>query len=363
MINFVASDIRDIDVGILAAFADNGEPGNGHFPLVPDSPAIDAGNPADPGSGGDACEATDQLGTPRPADGDCDGTAVCDIGAIEFVPEVGDVNAEMSGIPDRSTYAFDPTPVPGGPAGTFSFTAEFCNTGLSNLTCLRSVTTTLSGGNTLVNRNPSTPAGVGSELSFSLIQGYADGVLSPGRMRRRVLSDRPGRQKVLQVPGRRRGCNRLRSRPRPTGTGSRCISGGRADGARPPVLAGMEECRSSVQGSSAAKSSRRTAPRARSVRESRLMLTLDQELRPHPDAVETELDENELALLHLESKKYYSLNATGKRIWQGLRQGRSLREISQRLQNEFQVDAETADRCVLELVNELVEHNLVQSAD
>ena len=93
------------------------------------------------------------------------------------------------------------------------------------------------------------------------------------------------------------------------------------------------------------------------------MLTLDQEIRPHPDAVDTELDENELALLHLESKKYYSLNATGKRIWQGLRHGRSLREISQRLQDEFQVDAETADRCVLELVNELVEHNLVQSAD
>lgn len=33
------------------------------------------------------------------------------------------------------------------------------------------------------------------------------------------------------------------------------------------------------------------------------MLTLDQELRPHPDAVDTELDGNELALLHLESKR------------------------------------------------------------
>jgi hypothetical protein len=93
------------------------------------------------------------------------------------------------------------------------------------------------------------------------------------------------------------------------------------------------------------------------------MLTLDQELHPHPDAVDTELDNNELALLHLESKKYYSLNFTGMRIWQGLRQGLSLREISRRLRSEFRVDAETADRCVLELVNEMVEQNLVQSAD
>jgi Coenzyme PQQ synthesis protein D (PqqD) len=93
------------------------------------------------------------------------------------------------------------------------------------------------------------------------------------------------------------------------------------------------------------------------------MLTMDLRLRAHPDAVDTELDDNELALLHLESKKYYSLNLTGKRIWQGLRHGRTLREISRRLQNEFRVDAETADRCVLELVNELVEQKLVQSAD
>lgn len=93
------------------------------------------------------------------------------------------------------------------------------------------------------------------------------------------------------------------------------------------------------------------------------MLTLDQRLRPHPDAVDTELDENELALLHLGSKTYYSLNFTGMRIWQGLKQGLSLREISRGLQEEFRVEAETADRCVLELVGELAEQSLVQAAD
>ncbi len=94
-----------------------------------------------------------------------------------------------------------------------------------------------------------------------------------------------------------------------------------------------------------------------------MTLTLDQKLRPHPDAVDAELDGNEVALLHLEDKSYYSLNLTGMRIWQGLKQGLSLREISRRLQEEFRVEAETADRSVLDLVGELAEQNLVQPAE
>ena len=46
-------------------------------PLLTGSPAIDAGNPAAPGSGNGACEATDQRGVRRP------GGAACDIGAFE----------------------------------------------------------------------------------------------------------------------------------------------------------------------------------------------------------------------------------------------------------------------------------------
>jgi len=51
--------------------------------LLRGSPAIDAGNPAPPGSGGAACEARDQGGVDRPQDGDGDGVATCDIGAFE----------------------------------------------------------------------------------------------------------------------------------------------------------------------------------------------------------------------------------------------------------------------------------------
>ena len=53
----------------LDVFADDGSPGNGHFPLLETSAAIDAGNNA-------VCPKRDQLGQLR------DGA--CDIGAIEF---------------------------------------------------------------------------------------------------------------------------------------------------------------------------------------------------------------------------------------------------------------------------------------
>ena len=52
-----------------------------YLPLMSGSPAIDAAN-------NNVCQnfATDQIGNPRIVDGNGDGTAICDIGAIEFIP-------------------------------------------------------------------------------------------------------------------------------------------------------------------------------------------------------------------------------------------------------------------------------------
>jgi hypothetical protein len=60
----------------LDAFTDNGKPGTGHFPLLPTSQAIDAGNDA-------VCPLRDQLGQRR-VNIPKVGASRCDIGAIEF---------------------------------------------------------------------------------------------------------------------------------------------------------------------------------------------------------------------------------------------------------------------------------------
>jgi hypothetical protein len=93
------------------------------------------------------------------------------------------------------------------------------------------------------------------------------------------------------------------------------------------------------------------------------MTTLQQRLHPHPDVVDTELEGQETVLLHLDTTLYYSLNATGTRIWKSLRQGLSLQEISERLQQEFVVDADRANASVLALADDLVRQNLVVSVD
>jgi hypothetical protein len=87
----------------LGSLQDNDGPTFTHA-LLPGSPAIDAGNPAIPGSGDMACEATDQRGVTRPQDGNKDGIARCDIGAMEvetpsFLPVTIDIRPGDSSNP------------------------------------------------------------------------------------------------------------------------------------------------------------------------------------------------------------------------------------------------------------------------
>ncbi len=76
----IASDTTGNITGLdpkLGSLVNNGGPTETHA-LLPDSPAVEHGNPATPGSGGTACEATDQRGLSRPQG------ATCDIGAFEL---------------------------------------------------------------------------------------------------------------------------------------------------------------------------------------------------------------------------------------------------------------------------------------
>ena len=89
--NPVVSLGNNIDSGVSCNFNSSGDMsntdpllgdfvttyGSASFDLLPNSPAIDAGSNA-------ICPSTDQRGALRPFDGDDNGTAVCDIGAVEY---------------------------------------------------------------------------------------------------------------------------------------------------------------------------------------------------------------------------------------------------------------------------------------
>ena len=72
------SDVEGVDP-LLGPIGDNGGATRTHLPL-PGSPLID-------GVLAPVCPATDQRGVARPQDGDDDGIAHCDIGAVEVAPE------------------------------------------------------------------------------------------------------------------------------------------------------------------------------------------------------------------------------------------------------------------------------------
>ncbi|MSQ28793.1 MAG: hypothetical protein EXR51_11775 [Dehalococcoidia bacterium] len=72
-----AGDLNNMNPN-LGPLQNNGGPTFTHA-LLPGSPAIDAGDNT-------GCPATDQRAVARPVDGNGDSSAVCDIGAFEFVP-------------------------------------------------------------------------------------------------------------------------------------------------------------------------------------------------------------------------------------------------------------------------------------
>ena len=82
--------------------------------------------------------------------------------------------------------------------------------------------------------------------------------------------------------------------------------------------------------------------------------------KKNPSVVCTELDDGAV-LLNLDSKCYYTLNETGLRIWQIMEEIQSPVEISKRLVNEYEVDAEIARVSVFKLIEQLEREDLISS--
>lgn len=85
-------------------------------------------------------------------------------------------------------------------------------------------------------------------------------------------------------------------------------------------------------------------------------------IAPDPDVVDTELDGHETVLLHLGTKRYFSLNATGGVIWRAVKEGLAADDMSRLLQRQYDVSAEQARQSVTALLDALLTHGLVRLA-
>lgn len=90
------------------------------------------------------------------------------------------------------------------------------------------------------------------------------------------------------------------------------------------------------------------------------MMDQDQTLKTHPKVVVTELEgENESVLLHLETKKYYTLNKTGVQIWQLLSDGYTADEITHKLCSEYEMSIKSGEKSISNLIRKLLEEKLL----
>ena len=82
-------------------------------------------------------------------------------------------------------------------------------------------------------------------------------------------------------------------------------------------------------------------------------------MRTHPAVVFTPLDEGEGILLHLDTKRYYTLNESGRRIWELAAAGRDTAEIADALVAEYTLEVEAARAHIDALLGELVTEALI----
>ncbi|MEM9898870.1 MAG: PqqD family protein [Pseudomonadota bacterium] len=81
---------------------------------------------------------------------------------------------------------------------------------------------------------------------------------------------------------------------------------------------------------------------------------------PKPTVVGSSLGGGEWALLDMDNSFYYTLNATGGRIWEALQNGTSLEVLVSEMVNDFEVDQETCKSDVVSVLDHLVDAGLVE---
>ena len=75
----------------------------------------------------------------------------------------------------------------------------------------------------------------------------------------------------------------------------------------------------------------------------------------------TELDDSESVLLHLKTRRYFSLNETGTLVWQLIQQGKDVDEIAAALEQGYELESGEAAQYVTSFLDRLVQDGLLET--
>ena len=89
---------------------------------------------------------------------------------------------------------------------------------------------------------------------------------------------------------------------------------------------------------------------------------LNQAYCHHPDTVFVETD-NEVLMLHFETGTYHGLNEVGSFIWKQLAQPRTIAEVSQAVEDAFEVEPARCLEETRQFIEAMIEDGLLRPAE
>jgi len=90
-------------------------------------------------------------------------------------------------------------------------------------------------------------------------------------------------------------------------------------------------------------------------------MNLDTRLEASSSVVTREIG-GEMVLMDLESGSYFGLNSVGGQVWQALEEGKTIKQLCDQIEEEFDVPRDQLEQDITSLVEELLERKLVAEA-
>lgn len=78
--------------------------------------------------------------------------------------------------------------------------------------------------------------------------------------------------------------------------------------------------------------------------------------------IDGELDDNQV-MMHIEKGKYFGMNPVGKRIWDLIKEPKSLQEVTGRLLSEFEITEEQCSREVRAFLKKAIKYDIIVEID